>query len=80
MPARFSSADGESHFDDVEIQTSPRQVHPGAVAFGPARTAGDEVALGHQTDAVIEQASFRKGLLILGSLCVVGCPTVLKTS
>ena len=29
----YSTADGESHFDEVEIPTSSRQVHPNAAAF-----------------------------------------------
>jgi hypothetical protein len=29
----YSTTDGESHFDEVEIPTSSRQVHPNAVAF-----------------------------------------------
>jgi len=29
----YSTADGESHFDQVEIPTSSRQVHPKATAF-----------------------------------------------
>ncbi len=29
----YATADGESHFDEVEIPTSPRQVHPNAMAF-----------------------------------------------
>ena len=29
----YATADGESHFDDVEIPTSSRQVHPEAAAF-----------------------------------------------
>ena len=29
----YSTADGESHFDEVEIPTTPRQVHPNAAAF-----------------------------------------------
>jgi hypothetical protein len=29
----YSAADGESHFDQVEIPTSSRQVHPEATAF-----------------------------------------------
>jgi hypothetical protein len=29
----YSTADGESHFDEVEIPTSSRQVHPSAAAF-----------------------------------------------
>jgi hypothetical protein len=29
----YSTADGESHFDEVEIPTTSRQVHPNAVAF-----------------------------------------------
>jgi hypothetical protein len=29
----YSTTDGESHFDEVEIPTSSRQVHPDAVAF-----------------------------------------------
>lgn len=29
----YSTEDGESHFDEVEIPTSPRQVHPNAMAF-----------------------------------------------
>ena len=29
----YSTEDGESHFDDVEIPTSSRQVHPNATAF-----------------------------------------------
>jgi hypothetical protein len=29
----YSTADGESHFDEVEIPTSSRQVHPNATAF-----------------------------------------------
>jgi hypothetical protein len=29
----YSTTDGESHFDEVEIPTSPRQVHPNAAAF-----------------------------------------------
>jgi hypothetical protein len=28
-----STADGESHFDEVEIPTTSRQVHPNAAAF-----------------------------------------------
>jgi hypothetical protein len=30
---QYRAADGESHFDEVEIPTSSRQVHPNAVAF-----------------------------------------------
>ena len=30
----YSTADGESHFDEVEIPTTPRQVHPNAAVFG----------------------------------------------
>jgi hypothetical protein len=29
----YSTADGESHFDEVEIPTTSRQVHPNAAAF-----------------------------------------------
>jgi hypothetical protein len=29
----YSSSDGESHFDEVEIETSSMQVHPDAAAF-----------------------------------------------
>ncbi len=29
----YSTADGESHFDEVEIATTPRQVHPSAAVF-----------------------------------------------
>jgi hypothetical protein len=29
----YATADGESHFDEVEIPTSSRQVHPDAAAF-----------------------------------------------
>lgn len=29
----YSTADGESHFDEVEIPTTPRQVHPEAATF-----------------------------------------------
>jgi hypothetical protein len=29
----YSTDDGESHFDEVEIPTSPLQVHPNAAAF-----------------------------------------------
>ena len=29
----YSTADGESHFGEVEIPTTSRQVHPNAVAF-----------------------------------------------
>jgi hypothetical protein len=29
----YSTADGESHFDEVEIPTSSRQIHPGVAAF-----------------------------------------------
>jgi len=29
----YSTPDGESHFDELEIPTSSRQVHPHAVAF-----------------------------------------------
>ncbi len=29
----YATADGESHFDEVEIPTSSRQVHPSAAAF-----------------------------------------------
>jgi len=29
----YSTEDGESHFDEVEIPTSSRQVHPNAAAF-----------------------------------------------
>jgi hypothetical protein len=29
----YPTADGESHFDQVEIPTSSRQVHPKATAF-----------------------------------------------
>jgi hypothetical protein len=29
----YSTADGESHFDEVEIPTNSRQVHPKAAAF-----------------------------------------------
>jgi len=29
----YSTKDGESHFDEVAIPTSSRQVHPNAVAF-----------------------------------------------
>jgi hypothetical protein len=29
----YSTTDGESHFDEVEIPTGARQVHPDAVAF-----------------------------------------------
>ena len=29
----YATADGDSHFDDVEIPTSSRQVHPSATAF-----------------------------------------------
>jgi hypothetical protein len=29
----YSTEDGESHFDEVEIPTSSRQVHPNATAF-----------------------------------------------
>ena len=29
----YSTTDGECHFDEVEIPTSYRQVHPNAVAF-----------------------------------------------
>jgi hypothetical protein len=29
----YSTADGESHFDEVEISTTSRQVHPNAAAF-----------------------------------------------
>ena len=29
----YSTADGESHFDEVEIPTGSQQVHPDAVAF-----------------------------------------------
>jgi hypothetical protein len=29
----YSTADGESHFDEVEIATTSRQVHPNAAAF-----------------------------------------------
>jgi len=29
----YSTADGESHFDEVEIPTSSRRVHPSATAF-----------------------------------------------
>jgi hypothetical protein len=29
----YSTADGKSHFDEVEIPTSSRQVHPNAAAF-----------------------------------------------
>ena len=29
----YSTADGESHFDEVEITTSSRQVHPDAAVF-----------------------------------------------
>src|ERR1700731_2566192 len=36
-----STADGESHFDEVEIPTTSRQVHPNAAAFeGSAKNAG----------------------------------------
>jgi len=34
----YATADGESHFDEVEIPTSSRQVHPGAVAFEVSAT------------------------------------------
>jgi hypothetical protein len=37
-----STADGESHFDQVEIPTGSRQVHPQATAFEvPAKLCGD---------------------------------------
>ena len=29
----YSTADGESHFGEVEIPTTSRQVHPNAAAF-----------------------------------------------
>src|SRR5882762_1024746 len=29
----YSTADGESHFDEVEIPTTSRRVHPNAAAF-----------------------------------------------
>jgi hypothetical protein len=29
----YSTEDGESHFDEVEIPTTSRQVHPKAMAF-----------------------------------------------
>jgi hypothetical protein len=29
----YSTTDGETHFDEVEIPTSPRQVHPNAATF-----------------------------------------------
>jgi hypothetical protein len=29
----YSTADGETHFDEVEIPTTSRQVHPNAAAF-----------------------------------------------
>jgi hypothetical protein len=29
----YSTADGESHFDEVDIPTNSRQVHPNAAAF-----------------------------------------------
>ena len=29
----YSTADGESHFDEIEILTTSRQVHPNAAAF-----------------------------------------------
>ena len=29
----YSSADGESHFDEIDIPTIPRQVHPDVAAF-----------------------------------------------
>jgi hypothetical protein len=29
----YSTADGESHFDEVEIPTTSHQVHPNAAAF-----------------------------------------------
>ena len=29
----YATADGESHFDEVEIPTSARQIHPGVAAF-----------------------------------------------
>ena len=29
----YSTADGESHFDEVDIETTSKQVHPDAVAF-----------------------------------------------
>ena len=29
----YSTANGESHFDEVEIPTTSRQVHPNAAAF-----------------------------------------------
>lgn len=32
-PRIYSSPDGESHFDEIEIATSSRQVHPDAAAF-----------------------------------------------
>jgi len=38
----YTTADGESHFDQVEIPTSSRQVHPQATAFEvSARLCGD---------------------------------------
>lgn len=32
-PRVYATADGESHFDDVELPISPRQVHPDAAVF-----------------------------------------------
>jgi hypothetical protein len=29
----YATADGESHFDEIEIPTSSRQVHPNVAAF-----------------------------------------------
>ena len=36
----YSTADGESHFDEIEIPTSPGQVHPNAAAFAVSANYG----------------------------------------
>jgi hypothetical protein len=53
----YSTADGESHFGEVEIPTTSRQVHPNAAAFEVSATATGSTLLSGWRGLPIRAAS-----------------------
>jgi len=61
----YAIADGESHFGEVEIPTSPRHVHPDAAAF--------EVSRIMRRHASVSRAFRRVRDRLIGIRCRSGC-------